>query len=364
VVSAPDVEHRLDLDHGGYALAVFALPLLLSSIFEACVALLTHQLSRSRILNVAQWALSVSLAACAGAPSALTLGLGLAFAGAASGAACAAAESELVTNNRDRLDQTMARWMLFGGIGDVLSPALVAAVLALGGSYRGAFTAVSALIAVQALRFSLEQPRASQAPDEDDEPSVTLRQALAQSLSDKRLWMWVTGAALCTLLDELVVALAALRLRGELGATQAEATLCVSVFSMGVVVGAFGTERAVARWSWRPVLSASAGACGVVLVGVVATQSVLHMTLGLFVLGACAAAHYPLLLARAYEAAPGRAAIVNAMGEFFVVLDLLVPPLLGAIADRWGLAVAMSCLLVQPAGVLAVVAFALRTARR
>lgn len=375
VVSAPSVEQLLGLDHGEYTLAVFALPTLLAALIEAGVSLLSHGLDRNRVLGIAHWTLAAALGLCALAPSAWVLGLGLAGAGAASGAACAAAEAQLVQKHPGRLDQIMARWMLFGAVGDVLSPALVALALALGGSYRAGFVIVFAVTLLQAVRFTRRASRPApgrgkdRGPDscpdggqeaDDDEPHVPLWQALKQSAGDVRLWLWLTGTALCTLLDEVVAALAALRLRTDLGATEAQATLCVSSFSIGVVLGALATEHAVTRWGWRRVLIVSSSACAVVLALVVTTRAIAPMTLALFVLGLCTAAQYPLLLARAYEAAPGRAAIVNAMSEVFVVVDVALPPLLGALADDWGLRLAMGCLLLQPLGVFTLVLVATR----
>lgn len=367
MVSAPSVEQLLGLDHSDYALAVFALPTLLAALIEAGVSLLSHGQDRNRVLGIAHWVLAAALGLCALAPSAWVLGLGLAGAGAASGAACAAAEAQLVREHPGRLDQIMARWMLFGAVGDVLSPALVALALALGGSYRTGFVLVLAVTLLQAVRFTrrASKPPPGGGPDsgqdaDDDEARVPLWQALKQSASDVRLWLWLSGTALCTLLDEVVAALAALRLRTDLGATEAQATLCVSTFSIGVVLGALATEHAVTRWGWRPVLIVSSSACAVVLAVVVTTRAIAPMTLALFVLGLCTAAQYPLLLARAYEAAPGRAAIVNAMSEVFVVVDVALPLLLGALADDRGLGLAMGCLLLQPLGVLTLVLVATR----
>jgi MFS family permease len=350
VVSAPDVERSFELDHGGYTLSVFALPLLLGAIVEAGAELIVYSLPRRRVLSWSYVALSFSLALCALAPSAWLLGVGLALAGAASGAAGAAAEAELVATHGADLDRVMARWMVFGGVGDIMSPALIALVLALHGSYSMGFVIVLLCTLLQSLQFARTGSTA-EANYEESEASVSLLQALRESLSDVRLWAWVTGTALCTLLDEIVAALAALRLRTDLGASEAQATLCVAAFAVGVVLGALLTERVVVRWGWRRVLLASSGACALALPLVTIAQSISGMTAGLLVLGACAAPHYPLLLARAYESAPGRTTIVNAMQQVFVILELLLPPALGALADRLGLSAAIALLMLQPLGV-------------
>jgi hypothetical protein len=89
------------------------------------------------------------------------------------------------------------------------------------------------------------------------------------------------------------------------------------------------------------------------------------MTAGLALLGLCTAAQYPLVLARAYASSPGSTAVVNALGEVFVVFEIGLPLLYGAIADEWGLGSALALLVLQPLGIFALAALSvLRHARR
>jgi MFS family permease len=355
VVAAPEVERHHAVDHSGYALTVFTLPILLSAVLEALVALSSHKLPRRRVLGAALCVLAVSLLICATAATPWALAAGLSVAGAASGAACAAAEAELVTQNPGALDRVMARWMVFGGIGDVLAPVLVALSLALGGSYRVGFAIVLIWVGLQGLNYLRTPARPAATEEVEEEETVPLRVALALSLRNTRLWLWLLGTALCTLLDELVAALSALRMRNDLGASDAQAALALTAFSGGVVLGAFLTERFVERLGYRRILIGSTLVCLLALTSTLLAPSVVWMTISLFALGLSAAAQYPLLLARAYESAPGRAAIVGAMTEAFVVMDLALPLLIGALADVQGLQVALACLGLQPVGVLVLV---------
>ena len=150
-MAAPSVEREQGLDHRSYALFVFALPFVLSALLDAGLSLLCDRLPRRRLRAIGLAGTSWALLLVAGAPSAFWLSCGLALAGAASGLACAAARAELLTGQRGAGDLALARWSLFGGIGDLASPLLVAAVLALGGSFRAALRVVAALLAMQAL---------------------------------------------------------------------------------------------------------------------------------------------------------------------------------------------------------------------
>lgn len=70
-------------------------------------------------------------------------------------------------------------------------------------------------------------------------------------------------------------------------------------------------------------------------------------------LGAAAVPLWPLCTARAYD--QGRPALVAALAQVYGPLDLVLPALLGVVADRWGLAAALLLLLAQPLGILLVV---------
>lgn len=69
--------------------------------------------------------------------------------------------------------------------------------------------------------------------------------------------------------------------------------------------------------------------------------------------GATAAPLYPLAAAQAYARRPGRSGSVLAASHLFTPLGLALPWLLGTVADRAGLLVALALLVVQPLGLVA-----------
>jgi FSR family fosmidomycin resistance protein-like MFS transporter len=334
---------------------VFAVPFLLSSLFEAAVALLSDRVPRRRLIALGLLGLAASLGLCAWAPSVALLALGLGCAGTASGVACGAAQAELVTQHPLGAERALTRWVLFGAIGDVLTPLVLAGVLALGGSYRAALWVSALVIAVQALLVlrspATLEPKGGDAAD-DDEPHEPLWRALRAAAHDRGLWLWCSGAALCTLLDEIVIALTTLHLERDLDLPVASAAGYATALSLGGVLGAFLSERALARVSSTRVLVASALGCVLALLVVIASDTIEWIVPALALLGVACAPQYALLLARAHAAVPGRPGIVNALSEVFVLVDILAPIALGAIADAFGLELALGCLLLQPLGVL------------
>ena len=72
----------------------------------------------------------------------------------------------------------------------------------------------------------------------------------------------------------------------------------------------------------------------------------------LLLLGCSAAPHFALLQAAAYAAVPGRPGLVNAASQLFFGVEIVLPLLVGLVAARFGLAVAIACLALQPIVVL------------
>jgi MFS family permease len=363
VVAAPDVEREQGVGHGAYALLVFALPLLGSALLEAGLAVLSDRWVRRRVAGVGLVVAACALAACAFAPGRAALVLGLAVAGGASGIACAAAQAELVSGAAGAGERAMARWVLYGAAGDVLTPLLAALVLRLGWGYRAVFTlvALGALVhgAVLTSSVTRAQGRCDAAPSDparsDEEGAdAPLIDGFRAGLRNRALWLWLLGAAMCTFLDEIVVALGALHAERDLGASAAASAACVTGTSIGMAVGAALTDRFLIRFDAARVSIASAATSLVALAAVVAAPTVLSLGLALAVLGAAAAPQYALLQARAYAAVPDRPGVVNALAQVFVVVDIVGPLALGALADSLGVGVALACLCVQPLAVLVV----------
>lgn len=357
VVAAPSVEEEQALSHTGYALLVFAVPLLLSALIEAALSLWSERAPRRCSVRLGLCVLSAALALCALTESGWMLALGLALAGASSGLACAAAQAELVQSFPGGPERAMARWVLFGALGDVSTPLLVAALLHVGGSYRTALGVAAAWALCVLLAASGPEAAPADAlgqPGNTDE-EVPSWQALRAGARDARLWIWLLGAGVCTLLDEIVLALAALRLGSELQFSEAAAAACATGLSAGAVLGAWATDRLLAKARSSALLVASAALCLCALGIVVLASSLAWIGLGLALLGLAAAPQYALLKARAYAALPGHPGVVNALSQVFVLLDIAGPLALGALADAHGLALALACLALQPLTVLVLV---------
>src|SRR5262249_30857940 len=156
-------------------------------------------------------------------------------------------------------------WAMFCSAGDAVGPLVVGALLWAGSSYRGALLVVAGLVALQAT-FAVRRPERS---DEPPDARAPIRAALAVP----RLWAILFAAAICTLLDEIVVALATLRLTHDLGATEALAAASLTLYSLGGLAGATTLDALLSRLSVCVLLAGSAMVAVLALVAVIAAPS-------------------------------------------------------------------------------------------
>jgi FSR family fosmidomycin resistance protein-like MFS transporter len=361
VSGAPSVERELALSHWGYLTFAYALPLAAAAVLEAGTALFSDVWSRARLIVLGQGLLAASLFFTSWTSSSWGLALGLAVAGAASGVACGAAQALLVLSSSDTTDRVMVRWSLFCAIGDVCTPLATAIAIATGHSYRAAMGAVAVVVCVQCgvsvgllcgaggipdanLRSEHEGD-----PESPDGAAERVHVAFLRALRFPRLWGWLFAAASCTLLDELVVALAVLRLDRDRAASPALATAAAVTFSLGAIVGSAVTDRAVSRTSACTVLVTSAVLTAAALLVLRVSGSAPIACAALLLVGIACAPHHPLAMAQAYGAVPERPGTVQAIGQIFVLVDIAAPLVLGLVADHFGLDAAIGCLLIQPA---------------
>jgi MFS family permease len=185
--------------------------------------------------------------------------------------------------------------------------------------------------------------------------------ALKELVRQPRLFVFLLVSSLCCLLDEVIVALAALRFRLDQGQSLSVITIGSTLFALGGIAGAVLTDRVLTRVSVRAVLWSSSSLCLLSLVLLTLTDSALASLALLTALGVTAAPHHALIQAAAYEELPGKPGLVNAALQLFVVIEIAAPLAVGVAAAEVGLNAALFALALQP---LAVAWVAARTGPR
>lgn len=356
-VSAADIRDELGLAYGGAALALLVGPLLFSLVIEGPLLLLSDRWRRDRMAALAMLAMGLCmlLAACAGSAWALALAIG--GWATASGVACGVSQGALMDAYPDERERWMTRWTAMGALGDSVAPALVFGCAALGFGWRGALVAAAILhlvhapLLARAIRRVAPGEGGEDDEDEDGSEPKSLRERLRAGLRDPTLLGWLAGSALCCLLDEMLYVFGALFLRDELGAGVATQTIAFMACAVAGVVGLAITDRLLRRVDPLRLLVIASLGCALAFAAWLSVRTVTGSILALALVGAFVAPLYPICAARAYATRPGEAGLVAAVDQLFSPFQIVAPLVVGVIADRHGVVVALALLLLQPIGV-------------
>jgi predicted MFS family arabinose efflux permease len=360
---SPEVQREFGVSYGQAAGWLLAAAGALALVLEPPIFLLADRRPRRGFVAGGLFAVAACCLLGAWAPSYPWLFAAILFYGPASGVACGCAQATLMDANPAERERWMVRWTLSGELGDLAAPALVALSVALGASYRLGLAAAGAFFALWALLLwrAPFPPRAAEASREAADPPFAA--ALRAALRRREVWLWGVAALLCDLLDEIVVAFGALHLRDGLGLAAGARAVILGAGVAGGALGLLVAERLLARFDPRRLLLAACAACAVCYALWLRAESALGSGALFAATGAFAAMHYPITQAQLYRAVPESSGSVNALSTVLGALSIPVPLLLGVVADRAGLGVALALLLVQPLGVGAAALIALRARR-
>lgn len=361
-VSAADIRDEFAVAYSGIALMLLVAPLLLSLVVEGPLLLFSDRWKRERVATACVAAMGVAMLVAASASSAWMLALAFGAWGSIGGLGCGLCQGVLMDAYPDERERWMTRWTLMGAIGDAVTPLLIVAVTAAGMGWRAALAIAGALHLLHALVLSRVRLDAATADgdaasrdgdddDDDDEPRGSIWDNLRAALRDRELMLWLGACALCCLLDEILVAFGVLFLRDELNAGVEVQALGFLAAALCGALGLFLTDRLLYRVDPRRLLIASSLATAVVFVLWLGVRTIPASVILLGLIGLFCAPLYPICAARAYAARPGQTGLVAALDQLFAPVPLLAPLLVGFVADRWGIVLALALLLLQPVGV-------------
>jgi MFS family permease len=350
-VSAAEIRDEWSLAYGSTSVALLVVPLLIALLVEGPLLLASDRWPRRRSIPIGLALMGAALLLASAASS--TWWLALAFGAWATfgGIACAQAQGALMDAFPDARERWMTRWTLCGAIGDAATPVLVTLAAWLGFGWRGALAAAGVLHVGHAIVLACLPIPSGEGDDDDDAGDESAWARVRRGLADRRLLAWLGACSLCCLLDEIFVVFGTLRLRDELGATPQVQAL---IFGLGALAAALGLllgERLLARIEPLRLLRISCAACALAFVAWLWVDSLAASFALALVVELCAAPLYPICAAQAYACKPGESGLIAALDSALGWLQIVAPLGLGLIADRWGLDVALACLLVQPLGV-------------
>jgi MFS family permease len=333
-------------------LALFALPSGFALLVETPLMLWASRRPPGRVVAVALAAVGIGALLTAYASSFTALLLALMLWYPAIGVAAGLGQAALMDAAPDARAANLTRWTIAATIGDLAAPCLLGLSLRFGSGVRPALFAVALIAFLAALR--LWRVRAPIDLDDEAAPPVR-RRSLARLRANRPLIAWLIGAALCDLMDETLVALAALRVQAQFGEDALALTTVLGALNVSALLGLTVADRLLVRYAARRLLAVSCLASIAAFALFLWCDGLLGMTIAIIFVGASAALHHPLAQAEAYAAEPDDAAWVATLGSVFGIGALVAPPILGWVADAHGLVAALALLLVQPLGLLWVV---------
>lgn len=359
IVGAPDIEQSLATAHAALALVMFVIPGVVALVCEPLLFLLADRHPRKWFIRGGVGAMALGMFGASVAPGPITLALALSVLWVATGTATGLAQATLVDATPDERGRTLARWTLWSVGGDLAAPLILAGLAIVGLGWRAAFVVVGAVLVLAFLalcRADLGDGRGSGDEDEEDEaPTRGLVASLRELVTDKLLVAWVFGCALCDLLDEILVVFASLHLRAELGASTEWQSAVIAAFMVGGIIGLAVLDRLLKIRTERYLLVAASAMTFVSFIAWVAAPTLWAALLLAIPVGAASAPLYPLTAAQAYATRPDQSGSVLAAQHLFTPIGLLLPWLIGLVADAAGTHVALALLAVQPIGLIVLV---------
>jgi FSR family fosmidomycin resistance protein-like MFS transporter len=296
----------------------------------------------------------------------------------ASGAFVSLSQAALMDADPMRHEQNMARWTFAGSLGVVVGPLTLSAALVLGPGWRGlylGFAVVAIVLVVISRRFpfipgahsngSSETkqdsddeglPDSSQVQQEDNRPVAQdfksgVLNAL-RALRKKETLRWLVLLEFSDLMLDVLYGFLALYFVDVVGITPTQAALAVSVWLVVGLVGDFLLIPLLERVNGLVYLRFSVILELILFPAFLLVPGMWGKLVLLGLLGLFNAGWYAVLKGRLYTSMPGQSGTVMAVSTVAGLIGSLIPLLLGFVAQRYNISVAMWLLLLGPVALL------------
>jgi MFS family permease len=353
IAALPLIRDGLRLSYAQVGL-LFTVSALAGLLLEPGLLLLGDRGSKRWLIVAGLLGLAASDALSGSAPNFIWLLLAFGLGKPSGGAAVGMSQAALVDQAPQGAERTMTRWTIAGSVGDVLSPLVVAGLLALGLGWRSLFWASAVVWLGAALLLWLQRfPRPALVGDaEVPAPAVGLLAGFRVALRDPLLLRWALVVQLCSMVDEVFLGFAALVLRDVRHASAPLTSLILAAGMAGTVLGLLALHHLLKRVSGPVVLPWLAALTLVGVVGVLFAPTLWLTAFALFLVDLSAAGWYPISKAAAYARMPGRTGTVQAVITLGDPFEVALPLVVGLLAGQFGAMAGLAFLGLAPLGVL------------
>jgi MFS transporter, FSR family, fosmidomycin resistance protein len=327
---------------------LFTLPGLIAVMGEPIIGLLGDTRHRRALVLGGIFATAIGLTLIAIAQQYWPLLLAECVMFVASGAYVNLSQATLIDRQPQRAEQTMARWVLLGSIGVMISPLLITIVLSAGESWRTVYLG-TALIALVFAGMLFKQRFDAHVGAADD--GVSLRQmgrSLLAALRSRPLIKWIILTELADFMLDKLLEVTGLYFHDVAGVSLSAASAVVTVATIAGLLGNFALLPLLERVSGVRVLRVSAVVVLIAYAAMLLVPGVWLKVALIAVINVSTAGWFAVLRAKCYEALPGQSGVVVAVTSLANLSSLFIPLMIGGVADAFSLQAAMWILAIGP----------------
>jgi len=257
------------------------------------------------------------------------------------------AEATLIDRDPSRAEQTMARWTLLGYVGVALAPLIVTALFYLGYGWRGLYLALAGLAGVYIALLFRQRFNTHAGADKRIAPRELLTNLVA-ALKTPELLRWIVITELADLMLDKLLDVTGLYFHDVVGVELGAASGAVAVFTIAGLIGGAVLVPALERIDGLRVLRVSAIVVLTMFIALMLVPIVWLKYALLAVISFSTASWFPILRGRTFAVLPGQSGIIVSVTSLGSAFGVMIPLIIGGVADRFGLAWAMWLLIGGP----------------
>jgi FSR family fosmidomycin resistance protein-like MFS transporter len=349
----PLIRDALNLSYTQIGL-LLTVPILIANFIEPALGILADTGRRRLLMVLGGVAFGLGLIAQGLAPTYLAFMLASMVQAPASGAFVTVAQASLMDSAPDRRENNMALWTFSGSLAVVTGPLILAAMVALGHSWRIFFVLAGVLMVLAALWIT-RLPANHALRTTEDSPQRSVRENLHGALTLLRrgsVWRWLVLLQFSDLMLDVLFALLALYMVDVVGVSLAQAGIAVAVWTGVGLLGDFLLIPVLERVRGLTYLRVSVLAELVLYPLFLLVDGWWAKLALLGLIGLFNAGWYAILQGKLYDALGEQSGAVLVVGNVAGVFGALLPGLLGLVAQTYGLEAALWLLLAGPVALM------------
>jgi len=349
-VARPLIRDSFALDYVQLGL-ITTIPVMIAIVIEPIMGILADTGKRRLVMVIGGICFGSGMIVQGLAPDFLVFMLGSSLLAPASGIFVNIAQASLMDDNPARRENRMALWTFSGSLAVVTGPLLLAAMLALGLNWRVFFILsgiLSILLALSILRLPASHALRTEGNEEDDHSIRENMNAALALLRSLVIWRWLLLLEFSNLMLDVMFSLLALYMVDIVGVTQTQAGIAIAVWTGIGLIGDFLLIPLLERVQGLVYLRVSALIEVILFPMFLLVDDYWLKLILLGIIGLFNAGWYAILQGKLYDALGEQSGAVLIVGNAAGLFGALLPLLLGAIAQYYGLDTAMWLLLAGP----------------